>query len=128
MLPLQPFERLAEVLSSASVLLAVIERDAGEFSVPSKVLSDRCAGKPIVLAAPPDNLATGIVTDSGAGIAVDPENEGEFVAAAIRFLVGPVAARKAGEAGRRYAEEHFRLDAVADRFEAVFNKAAAEVR
>ena len=52
LLPLQPFEYMPEVLGSGDVLVAVIEREAGEFSVPSKILSYLCAGRPIVLAAP----------------------------------------------------------------------------
>jgi len=56
LLSLQPFERFAEVLGSADVLLAVIEREAGEFSVPSKVLSYLCAGRPIFAQAGPSSL------------------------------------------------------------------------
>ena len=35
----QPFEALPDVLGSADVLVAILEADAGVFSVPSKVLS-----------------------------------------------------------------------------------------
>ena len=38
-LPFQPFEELPNVLGAADVLIALLEGDAGEFSVPSKVLS-----------------------------------------------------------------------------------------
>ena len=69
---LQPFERFPEVLASADILVAMIEPDAGDFSVPSKVLSYLCAGRPIVLAAPSSNLAASIVKEAGAGIVVEP--------------------------------------------------------
>lgn len=125
LLPLQPFERFAEVLGSADVLLAVIEREAGEFSVPSKVLSYLCAGRPIVLSAPSENLAARIVETSGAGRVVEPGDTAGFVAAARNFIDDPAAAKSAGLAGRAYAEANFDLDAVAARFEAVMDRAMA---
>ncbi|SIS92701.1 glycosyltransferase family 4 protein [Phaeovulum vinaykumarii] len=120
---LQPFERFPEVLGSADILLAVLEREAGSFSVPSKILSYLCAGRPIVLAAPAENLAARIVSDIGAGRVVEPEDAAGFTSAALHFLDDPEAAREAGERARAYAESHFRIDRVADRFEEVFAKA-----
>jgi glycosyltransferase involved in cell wall biosynthesis len=119
-LPLQPFAMLPQVLASADVLIAVIERDAGAFSVPSKVLSYLCAGRPIVLSAPADNLAARMVREAGAGRVVEPEDQEGFVAAVRDLMADPAARQNAGEAGRRYAEQNFTLDVVASRFEAVF--------
>ena len=48
----QPFEALPDVLGSGDVLVAILEADAGVFSVPSKVLSYLCAGRPVLLAVP----------------------------------------------------------------------------
>lgn len=123
LLPLQPFERFAEVLASADVLAAVIEREAGEFSVPSKVLSYLCAGRPIVLSAPRENLAAQILEQAGAGTVVEPGDLGGFSAAVRSYLDHPRKAERAGKAGRAYAEANFDLDRVADRFEAVMDKA-----
>ena len=72
LLPYQPYERLPEVLASADVLVAVLEPDAGAFSVPSKVLTYLCAGRPLLGALPADNLAARVVTQSGGGIVVPP--------------------------------------------------------
>lgn len=124
-LPLQPFERFAEVLGSADVLLALIEREAGTFSVPSKILSYLCAGRPIVLAAPKDNLAARILTETGAGKVVEPEDVAGFRAAALSFAQDPALAQAAGAAGRRYAEDNFQLPQVAARFEALFARCSA---
>ncbi|WP_422385473.1 glycosyltransferase family 4 protein [Oceanicaulis alexandrii] len=126
LLPLQPFDRFAEVLASADVLAAVIEREAGEYSVPSKVLSYLCAGRPIVLSAPRDNLAARIVEQAGAGTVLEPGDLVGFSAAVNAYLDDPAAAARAGAAGRAYAEEHFDLDRVADRFETVIKTACPE--
>jgi len=116
-LPLQPFAEFPQVLASADVLLAVIEEDAGEFSVPSKVLSYLCAGRPIVLAAPLDNLAAQIIIESGAGLVVGPNDKRGFVRAVQHLLNDKAAASRMGSMARVYAEQHFILDHVTARFE-----------
>ena len=128
LLPLQSFDDFPYVLGSADVLIAVIEREAGNFSVPSKVLSYLCAGRPIVLAAPADNLASSIIRESGAGLVVEPEDSQGFAEAIGRVLHNPELAKSMGEAGRQYAEENFDIDNVASRFEEVFEKALGRVK
>ncbi|MEZ5162168.1 MAG: hypothetical protein R2688_00140 [Fimbriimonadaceae bacterium] len=61
--------RLPDVLASADALMAILEPDAGVFSVPSKVLSYLCATS-ILMAVPPENLASKIVDREEAGIVV----------------------------------------------------------
>ena len=122
---LQPFDRFPEMLASADVLAAVIERDAGTFSVPSKVLSYLCAGRAILLAAPPENLAAKTVTQSDAGVVVEPEDEAGWLEKAAGYVANPELRQRQGAAGRRYAEMNFDLQKVADRFEAVIASACA---
>lgn len=121
-LPLQPFDRFDEVLATGDVLLAVIEREAGLFSVPSKVLSYLCAGRPIVLAAPLNNLAAQLLIETGAGTVVEPEDIDGFCAAVRTFANDPVAAAKCAAAARGYAEAHFVRGHIANRFEKLFLK------
>lgn len=128
LLPLQPFERFADVLGSADIMLAVIEEEAGEFSVPSKVLSYLCAGRPIVLSAPSGNLAARIVRETGAGLVCDAGDANGFVEAVRTLLADPQAREAAGRAGRAYAEEHFDLDRIADRFESVLQQARQDAK
>lgn len=128
LLPLQPFERLAEVLATADVLAAVIERDAGEFSVPSKVLSYLCAGRPVLLAAPAANLAAKTIGAEGAGLVCEPEDAQGWVAAADRLAGDDALRAKLGDAGRAYAEANFVLSRVTDRFEHVFESVMGRAR
>lgn len=120
LLPFQPFDQVPNVMGSATALLAVLEPDAGVFSVPSKVLSYLCAGRAIVLAVPPENLASRIVDENRAGIVVPPTDIEGFVAAGMRLLNAPEEAQAMGQAARRYAEATFDVEAIADRFENVF--------
>ncbi|MEP2680144.1 MAG: glycosyltransferase family 4 protein [Sulfitobacter sp.] len=121
-LSLQPIEVFEDVLASSDVLVAVIEEDAGRFSVPSKVLSYLCAGRPIVLAAPADNLAAKIVAETGAGLISEPADINAFVQSVQSYLKNPEDRRASGLAGRIYAEETFQIDSVARSFDSIFSK------
>ena len=117
LLGFQPFDALPDVLASADVLLAVLEPDAGVFSVPSKVLSYLCAGRPVLLAVPPENLAAKIVDRHDAGVVVAPTDAAGFVAAADRMMREAALRERLGANGRRYAERTFDLDRITDTFE-----------
>ena len=124
-LPFQPFESYSEVLASGDVLMAMIEPDAASYSVPSKVLSYLCSGRPIVLAAREHNLAARTLTRAGAGVVVDPQDTAGFVGALRQFLDDAHARAQAGERGRRYADASFDIARIADRFEGIFQGACA---
>ncbi len=115
----QPFEALPDVLGSADVLVAILEADAGVFSVPSKVLSYFCAGKPVLLAVPKENLAARIVEQAHAGLVVGPTEVSAFCSAARRFIDSPQLREQSGVAARRYAEANFDIRRIAKQFEAI---------
>ena len=116
------------MLQSADVLMALLEPDASVFSVPSKVLTYMCAGRPILAAIPPENLAARLIQLSGAGLSVSPSNSSAFVAGAQTLRSNDELRGRLGEGGRLYAERHFRIDGIADRFEAVLNAAVTATK
>lgn len=118
-LDFQPFDLLPQVLASADLLVAILEPDAGVFSVPSKVLTYLCTARPLLLAVPRENLSARVVRDAGAGIVVDPTDENAFVSAAMDLLGDPKSANQLGRNGRRYAERVFDIRAIGDRFESI---------
>jgi glycosyltransferase involved in cell wall biosynthesis len=115
-LPWQPYERLPEVLSSANILVAIIESDAGSFSVPSKILSCLCAGRPVVASIPSTNLAAQTITKAKSGFVVEPGDENGFIARIDQLLADATLADTLGRNGRRYAEETFDIANIAGRF------------
>lgn len=125
---LQPYERLSEVLASGDVLLALLDRDAAAISVPSKVLSYLCAGRPLLLAVPRENLAARTVTDAGAGMVVEPEDLDGLVRAA-RALLDDGGWRATLQANaRQYASRAFDIARIGDRFEAILGRRAGVAR
>ncbi len=119
-LPFQRFEDFPDVLGSADIAVAVLEPDAGVFSVPSKILSYLCGGRPIVLSAPRENLAARIIQGCDAGRVVDAGDRSAFVQAVRLFLESRTLRTNAGRNARAYAEGAFDIDVVANRFESVF--------
>lgn len=116
LLPFQPFSALPDMLATADVLLVLLEPAAGDFSVPSKVLTYQCAGRAILGAMPASNLASRNLVDSGSGVVVDPGDAESFVAAAFELIDDAEARARFGKHAREYAEDTFDIDRIADRF------------
>lgn len=115
----QPFERLPEVLSSGDVLLTLLEKEAGEFSVPSKILSNLCVGRPQLLSVPHENLSANIIIGAGAGQVVDPDDSAAFIVAARKLYKDGASRKKQGQAALAYAEETFNIGKITDKFESI---------
>jgi colanic acid biosynthesis glycosyl transferase WcaI len=123
LLPFQEFSVMPEVLGSAGVVMAILEADAGVFSVPSKVLTYHAAGKPILAAIPNENLAARIINQQVSGLCSDSADQEAFVRNAER-LYGDESERQAmAQRARAYAEREFDIERITDRFEEVFAKA-----
>lgn len=123
----QPFEVMSDVMASADVLVAVLEPEAGVFSVPSKVLSYLCAGRAILMGVPPENLASKIVSREGAGLVVPPTDNAAFVAAGKELVADASRRAEMGLRARSYAEQTFNIEQITNRFESVFSSAFTEI-
>ena len=124
LLDFQPYGELSEVLASADVLIATLERDAGEFAVPSKILTYLCAGRPILMAAPPSNLSASIVRQSGAGVVIDSDDPLQWTTAAQQLSSQASMRGLLGQRGRQYAETTFDIERIATAFETVLMNAS----
>lgn len=124
LLPYQPYERLPEVLATADVLVALLTREAGVYSAPSKVLTYLCAGRPIVAAMPEANLGARRLVEAGAGIVVKPDDADAFATAVEKLLADDCLSEECGHQAREYAEKTFDVEPIADRFEQVLIAAA----
>jgi glycosyltransferase involved in cell wall biosynthesis len=122
MLPFQPYEAYGQVLASADVLLGLVAAEAGVLFVPSKVNSYLCAGRPIVLSAPWQNLAAQTIHESGGGQVVPPGDPLALAQAITGLLDDEALIRQMGECARRYAENAFDIGPIANRFERLFQR------
>lgn len=121
----QPADKFSDVLGSADVLVALLEPDAAKFSVPSKVLSYLCAGRPIVALMPEDNPSAADVREVG-GVVGGPWASG--VSAAAQWLAGAWAApdqlTSSGNRARALAECRFDIDLIGAEFAEILGRVA----
>lgn len=125
LLPFQPYERLSEVLGSGDVLLVVLDKAAGAFSVPSKTLSYLCAARPILGLMPDENLAAHLI-DAAGGCVLAPDRTS--IPAAADWVTGVLDDNdmwdKLGRRARELAEREFELTLCAGRFEEILLRVA----
>ena len=122
-LPFQPYHRLPEVLGSGDVLVVLLDKSAGAFSVPSKTLSYLCAGRPVLGLMPAENLAASLVAEVD-GCVLPPEDSALDDAATwvSSVLRSEARRRKLGRQARALAEREFALDGCATRFEDILSR------
>jgi colanic acid biosynthesis glycosyl transferase WcaI len=122
LLPFQPYSALPDMLGAADVAIALLEPEAGVFSVPSKVLSYFSAGRTLLAAMPHENLAARLIEREAAGLVVDPADTSGFLAAAAALRQDPTRLAAMAAHGRGYAEKAFAIGSIADRFEALMDR------
>lgn len=115
-----PFHELPLSLASADILIAILGREAGAFSVPSKVTSYYCACRAILLAVPRENLAAQITVTNELGIVVEPDDTEGFCRAALALAADAERRTIIASNARRYAEQTFDIQSITSLFEEVF--------
>ncbi len=121
----QPAEEFSNVLASADVMIALLEPDAAQFSVPSKVLSYLSAGRPIIALVPDGNPCAADVLASGGCIAA-PTVDGARGAAQwlLEATRDPAGLARVGVRARNLATDRFDIDRIGSRFESILVEAA----
>lgn len=118
----QPYEDLPDMLGAADLVLAVLDAGASRFSVPSKVLTYLCAGRPVVGIMPESNFIAKVIA-AGPGAVVPPGDARQARDEVSRLLTQPEERRSRAAQARAYAEENFSIDQLVGRFEVVLNSA-----
>jgi len=125
-LPFQPMELYSQLLGAGDIMLAMVGAEAAEFSVPSKIFSYLAAGKPIVAAIKDSNDAARMICEAGAGSITAPGDTNAFIAQVLKLAAFPELCDRLGANGRAFAEKHFAIEPIADRFEALLSQVLAE--
>ena len=121
-----PTKGCPEVLATGEVLAALLTGDAAVYSVPSKVLTYLCAGRPIVAAVPAPNLIARTLEAAGAGEVVPPNDAESFARAVGKLLADEVQAELCGQPRAVHAESAFDIEQLANKFEPLLIAAVGE--
>jgi colanic acid biosynthesis glycosyl transferase WcaI len=122
----QPYSTLPDVMGAADVLLASVEADSSVFCVPSKILSYMCAGRPMLISLPAQNLAARVVKRADAGYICDPGDDAAFLSYAEALYSDNEACVRMGVNARQYAEATFDIKHISGVFESVLRDEKCE--
>jgi colanic acid biosynthesis glycosyl transferase WcaI len=113
LLPLQPLNRLGELLSMADIHLLPQSPDAADLVMPSKLTGMLASGRPVI-ASCDEGTEIGKVV-SHCGIVVPPENEAELMRAVLALVDDPASRLEMGRRSRLWAEENLQRHVVLNR-------------
>jgi colanic acid biosynthesis glycosyl transferase WcaI len=115
LLPLQPLERLNELLNAANIHLLPQRASAADLVMPSRLSAMLASGRPVIATAHVGTQVASIV--EGCGLVVPPEDS-EALHAAVQTLVdAPQWRTKLGCAAREYAVTNLSKQAVLSQFD-----------
>jgi colanic acid biosynthesis glycosyl transferase WcaI len=126
MLPLQPYDRLNDLLNAADIHLLPQRPDAADLVMPSKLTGMLASGRPVIATAA-EGTQVALALDL-CGIAVPPLDKPALFAAVRMLADAPEMRHALGAAARAHAVEHLGKERVLERFEAELVTATARRR
>lgn len=114
-LPLQPLERLNDLLNLADIHVLPQRADAADLVMPSKLTGMLASGRPVVATAAAETQVGRVVPHGGVRVA--PGDANALAQAVLELVDDPARRRRLGRAAREYAEANLGYDAIMADFE-----------
>jgi colanic acid biosynthesis glycosyl transferase WcaI len=115
-LPFQPVESLPSMYGSADVCLIPLRRGFTSESVPCKMYTIMAAGKPSIASVDPGSDTSILLTRTGAGVCVTPEDPQAMATAVLNYYRDSQSREEAGRKARLCAETDFLPGSIAERY------------
>jgi colanic acid biosynthesis glycosyl transferase WcaI len=115
MLPLQPVDKLNDLLNAADIHLLPQRRGAADLVMPSKLGGILSSGRPVIATADPKTQVAHMV--EGCGLIVPPGDHAALRAATLRLVDDPGLRASLGSAARDYAVKYLSKEQVLRQFE-----------
>ena len=125
-MPLQPAERLNDLLNLADIHLLPQRADAADLVMPSKLTGIMASGRPVVATANEGTEVWSVV--QGRGITVATGDDRAFVAAVAALAKDPARRALLGAQARKYSVEHWAKEQVLNAFEAALRGLVARAK
>lgn len=114
-IPLQPLDRLNDLLNLADIHLLPQRADAADLVMPSKLTGMLASGRPVVATSKSGTQVMQVV--QGRGVVVDPEDAAAFADAIMRLASSAVWREALGVRARDYAVSELEKESILSRFE-----------
>ena len=115
LLPLQPLDRLNDLLNAADIHLLPQRASAADLVMPSRLSAMLASGRPVIATAHPGTQVAEVV--EGRGLVVPPEDAGALHAAVLQLAEDKELRLRLGRAAREYAVGHLGKQQVLEQFE-----------
>ena len=116
------------VLASADVLLVNELPGMTEMSVPSKLTTYFATGRPVLVATDASSVTAEEIERSEAGLRVNAATPEALIDAAERIASDPGLQQRLAAAGLRFRQQNLSLEAAAEGFRDVLDRAASTAR
>jgi glycosyltransferase involved in cell wall biosynthesis len=124
LLPAQPHPRIRALLAAADLSVgALLPLPVTRGQLPVRLLEAMAMARPVVFSG--EGVAARLVAESGAGVAVGPDDAAALADRIAELAADPTARAGCGEAGRRTVVERFNRATVAASIEASLRRAIA---
>ena len=125
-LPLQPADRLNELLNLADIHLLPQLADAADLVMPSKLTGMMASGRPVVATAHTETQLASVL--EGRGLVTRPGDVDDFVSAITKLAEDANLRSLMGTAARQYAVEHMDRGEVLNRFEVAIRETCSRTK
>lgn len=115
-LPVQPLEKLPELLASADIHLVIQKREAADLVMPSKLTNILSAGRTVIGTAEPGTALYEVIENSNSGIVIQPENS-EVLFSTIEKLINLNTLNNYEVNARKYAEKYLDKEVILHQFD-----------
>ncbi len=120
--PLQPEERVGDVLAAADLALVPLRRGLSRYSVPSKVYSILASGRPVGAAIDSDSEVARIVDEAECGFRVDPGDAAGLASEILRLARDRERSAQFGKNARDWVERKGTLERAAAAYESLLTE------
>jgi colanic acid biosynthesis glycosyl transferase WcaI len=121
-LPLQPAEKLNELLNTADAHLLIQKHSATDLVMPSKLTGMLASGRPVVATAVKGTAVHAAVTDAEAGLVVPPEDAKQLAAALLWLSLNENSCVRFGRNARRFAVANLGRESIMSDFDESFHE------
>ena len=119
LLPLQPLDRLGELLGTADIHLLPQSRNAADLVLPSKLSGMLASGRPVIATCDAGTEINSVV--SQCGLVVPPEDVAALSNAICKLVDDDETRLELGRCARRFADDNFEFNRVLSRVFAAVN-------
>ncbi len=121
LLPLQPVDRLPDLLNTADIHLLPQRAGAADLVMPSKLTGMLSSGRPVLATADPGTMLAHVIQGpnpaSSLGRVVPTTDPAALLPAAQQLIADPALRQTLGHNARIYAVQHLSRDSILRRFE-----------